>query len=266
MPATVAFSARVILAPVSRAKLLLARVPRAYVWAARGLGLLRFALRRPHEPDFAAFALFAGRPGMFLDVGANVGQSALSFRAVNRTAPILSVEANPQLARDLRFVKRFVRGFDYRICAASDARGVLTLHVPLYRGLPITGEASLDEAMTRDLYWTRQQRVTGASDDPRSLTVDVQSIPLDDLDLTPAFVKLDVQGFELRALKGLAGTLAAHKPVLLVERTAIAEVTEYLAAIGYRPYVYLPGEHRLAPDDGRESLNLFFLHVDEGAR
>lgn len=266
MPGKVAFSPRVILARVSRAKLLLARVPWAYVWASRGLGLLRFALRRPHEPDFAAFALFADRPGIFLDVGANVGQSALSFRAVNRIAPILSIEANPQLARDLRFVQRFVRGFDFKICAASDARGVQTLHVPLYRGLPITGEASLDEAMTRDLYWTRQQHIADDTDTVRTRAVEVHSIPLDDLELSPAFIKLDVQGFELPALKGLAGTLAAHQPVLLVERTAIADVTQYLAAIGYRPYVYLPSEHRLAPDDGRDSLNLFFVHADTGVR
>jgi len=247
---------------VSRAKLLLARVPAAYVWASRALGLLRLALRRPHEPDFAAFALFAGRPGIFLDVGANVGQSALSFRAVNRSAPILSIEANPQLERDLRFVKRFVRGFDFRICAASDAPGVLTLHVPLYRGLPITGEASLDRAMTDDLYWTRQQGVAGARDDVQLRTVEVQSVRLDDLGLTPAFVKLDVQGFELQALRGLQATLAAYRPVILVERTAIAGVTDFLAGLGYRPYVYLAGERRFEPDDGRDTLNLFFVSDD----
>jgi FkbM family methyltransferase len=249
----------VILAAVSRAKLLLARVPTAYRWAARGLGLLRFVLRRPHEPDFRAFRLFAERRGLFLDIGANVGQSAMSFRAVNRTSPILSIEANPRLERDLRFVKRVLPRFDYRICAASDAPGALTLHVPRYRGLPITGEASLDRAMTRDLYWMRQQDVAGAADEVQLDAVDVQSVRLDDLDLAPAFVKLDVQGFELQALKGLAATLAAHRPVILVERTAIAGVTEFLAGIGYRPFVYLAAEHRMTPDDGRDTLNLFFL-------
>jgi FkbM family methyltransferase len=257
MPA--ARGAVVILAAVKRAKLLLARVPTAYRWAARGRGLLRFVLRRPHEPDFRAFGLFAERRGVFLDVGANVGQSALSFRAVNRTSPILSIEANPRLERDLRFVRRIVPRFDYRICAAAEATGTLTLHVPRYRGLAITGEASLDPAMTEDLYWMRQQDVAGDAAERRLETVEVPSVRLDDLGLAPAFVKLDVQGAELTALRGLAATLAEHKPVILVERTAIEDVTEFLAEFGYRPFVYLPGEHRLTPDDGRPTLNLFFL-------
>jgi len=248
---------------VSRAKLLLARAPAAYRWAARALNLLRLVLRRPHEADFAAFARFAGRRGIFLDVGANIGQSAMSFRAVNRTAQILSIEANPLLEPDLRFVKRFVRRFEYRICAASDVATRLTLHVPLYRGLPITGEASLDPAMTRDLHWMRQQHVTNGRDAVQLKTVEVQSMRLDELGVTPAFVKLDVQGFELQALRGLAATLAAHKPVILVERTAVAGVTAYLSGLGYRPFVYLPGEGRFEADDGRDTLNLFFLHEDE---
>lgn len=247
---------------MSRAKLLLARAPAAYRWASRVLNLLRLVLRRPHEPDFAAFALFAHRRGIFLDVGANVGQSAVSLRAVDRTRPILSIEANPLLEPDLRFVKRFVRGFDYRICAASDVAGRLELHVPVYRGLPISGEASLDREMTRDLFWMRQQDVADAGTAVELRSVDVQSVRLDDLAVVPAFVKLDVQGFELQALRGLAATLAAHQPVILVERTAIAGVTEFLATLGYRPFAYLPGAG-LAPYDGRETLNLFFLHEDE---
>lgn len=251
---------------MSRAKLLLARRPAAYVWSARGAGLLRLALRRPHEADFRAFALFGGRPGIFLDVGANIGQSALSFRAVNRRMPILSIEANPLLEGDLRFVRRVVSRFDFRICAASDAAGVLTLHVPVYRGLPISGEASLDPAMTRDLYWLREQGVARAAGDVQLRTVEVQSMPLDELGVAPAFVKLDVQGAELAALRGLAGTLAQHRPVLLVERTAIDGVKEFLAPIGYRPFVYLPERHRLEPDDGRATLNLFFVAGERGAR
>jgi FkbM family methyltransferase len=240
-----------------RGKLLFARVPAVYAWAHRCSAWLRFLLRRLNEPDFAGFRHFQDRDGVFLDVGANIGQSAMSFRRVHRPAPILSIEANPRLERDLRLVKRFLRRFDYRICAASDEAGSLTLHVPVYRGLTLTGEASMDASSAREPFWTMQQGVADSGALELQATK-VQSIRLDDLRLAPAFVKIDVEGFELRVLKGLEATLAEHHPIVLVERSEGRDVPEFLAAMGYRPFVYLAREDRFEPDPGG-SQNVFYL-------
>jgi len=247
---------------MSRLKLLLARLPVAYVLAHRGVTWARFAARRLNEPDFAAFRLFRDRDGVFLDVGANIGQSALSFRLVHPTAPIVSIEANPRLEPDLRLVKRFVRGFDYRICAASDAAGPLTLHIPVLAGLALTGEASMHAGSARDTYWASEQGVAG--DAPVELEVaEVQSIRLDELGLAPAFVKVDVEGFELQVLKGLSATLAAHQPIVLVERSGGRDLPDYLATLGYRPFVYARRADRLEPDTGGGSQNVFYLPESE---
>jgi FkbM family methyltransferase len=250
---------------MSRAKLLLARAPVVYVWAHRCRTWLRFALRRLSEPDFAAIRHFQDREGVFLDVGANIGQSAMSFRLVHRTAPILSIEANPRLEADLRFVKRFVRRFDYRMCAASDEAGSLTLHVPVYRGLTLTGDASMHAASAREPYWARQQGVAGSGAAVELQSTEVPSIRLDDLRLAPAFVKIDVEGFELQVLKGLSATLAEHRPIVLLERSDGCEVTELLAAMGYRPFVYVAREDCFEPDAG-DSQNVFYLAESDQAR
>jgi FkbM family methyltransferase len=250
---------------MARLKLLLAHLPRTYVWAHRSRTWLRFWRGRPNEPDFAAFAHFPDRKGMFLDVGANIGQSAMSFRCFDRVTPILSIEANPDLEGDLRLVKRLVRNFDYRMCAASDRPGVVTLHIPLYGGLALTGEASVGASSPGDTFWMRQQRAAAPAAGVAVRTAEVRSIRLDDLHLVPAFVKIDVEGFELPVLRGLAATLAAHRPIILVERSGGRELPDFLAALGYQPFVYLTREDRFRPDDGTPSQNLFFLPGPEAA-
>jgi FkbM family methyltransferase len=209
--------------------------------------------RRPHEPDFAAFALFPEREGLFLDVGANLGSSALSFRLFNKRSPILSIEPNPFHERDLRFVKRLLRNFDYELFAAGDARGEATLHVPVYKGLALTGEASLLEPDGRP-WWAQQQGVEAV--ETRELRVPVR--PLDELGLNPDFVKIDVEGAEEAVLRGLTQTIERARPVLLLERSDRADaVDELLQAAGYAAHVY--NGNRLQPFGGERVTNVFYL-------
>jgi len=238
---------------MSRAKLLLSQSPRLYGWARRGHALALYALRRPHEPDFAAFALFPERDGLFLDVGANLGNSALSFRIFNARSPILSIEPNPFHERDLRVIKRLIRNFDYKLFAAGDRSGEATLHVPFYKGLALTGEASLLEPDGRP-WWAEEQGVEGV--ETRTLRVPVR--PLDELGLNPDFVKIDVEGAEDLVLRGLAETLERARPILLLERSsAAAEVDELLRTRGYAPHVY--DGRRLQPFHGGQVTNVFYL-------
>jgi hypothetical protein len=118
----------------SRARVALAAQPRLYHAARRATELARYALRKPHEPEFAAFGLFPDSTGLFLDIGANSGASALSFRIYNKLSPILSIEANPFHRSDLEQLKRLLQGFDYRLAAAAEHPGELTLWVPFFGG------------------------------------------------------------------------------------------------------------------------------------
>ena len=87
----------------SKTRSALTRSPRLYSAARRAAILGRYARKRVHEPDFEFFRGRGDGTGMLLDIGANAGQSALSFRAVNK-GPILSIEPNPGHERDLKMV------------------------------------------------------------------------------------------------------------------------------------------------------------------
>lgn len=62
-----------------------------------------------------------------------------------------------------------------------------------------------------------------------------------------SLIKIDVQGAELRALKGAEKTLRSAQPTLFIEiddaalaeaGTSVEEVSGYLAALGYQPFAY----------------------------
>jgi FkbM family methyltransferase len=213
-------------------------------------------MRRPHDSDYGVFGLLAPRRGVFLDVGANAGMSALSFRIYDRSSPIVSVEPNPFHEPDLRFVSRLAKPFRYELCAAGDEAGELTLHVPVYRGVPLTAEASLLPEQVLDSTSLRRQlggRIDEAGFEVVARTVPVR--PLDELELEPAFIKLDVQGYELRALLGLRRTIERHHPMLLVERPDAA-VDVLLRGWGYGPNGFSGGRLIAGPTERRNTVYL----------
>jgi len=248
-----------------RLKATVSRLGPVYRWARRGKALGRYLARRPHDPDFRAFRHFGGRDGLFLDVGASIGQSALSFRVFNSRAPILSVEALPSHRGDLEFVKRAIPRFDYRIAAAADVNGTATLHVPVWRGYELPAESSLrreDAVAVLD-----RLRAEGATEGELRLDeVQVERRRLDELELAPAFLKIDVEGAELGVARGMRETLAAHRPVTMVERSeSTEELAELLAPLGYSPFVYDARQDVLRGFRGQESLNVFFLVEEDRA-
>ena len=68
------------------------------------------------------------------------------------------------------------------------------------------------------------------------------TIRIDDLNLAPDLIFLDIEGYELFALLGAEETLKKHKPVIVIENKPVPltygikpeEVIEYLVCMGYK--------------------------------
>ena len=236
----------------------LAPHPRLFGLARRAGMVARFAARRPHEPDFAWFAGLEG-DGLFLDVGANSGQSALSFRIFNRSHRILSVEANPALEPDLRFVKRLISGFDYRMVALSDTPGETVLRVPHRGTTPLSQAASLDGGfITRRADEIRRR----SGGEFHVVEVPVEVTTVDALAVEPSVVKIDVEGGEHRVLRGMQETIERRRPVVLLEVwRADAGSQELLLDHGYGLFTIAGGEAR-PWSRGEPALNVLALPGD----
>jgi len=151
------------------------------------------------------------------------------------------------------------------IWAAGAESGTMRLNIPVYRGVPLTPEASLrwdDVSRSSSL-----EAQLGGRMDTRHfefVRVEVEVRALDSLNLNPAFVKLDVQGFEGEALAGLVTTLRRSQPVLLVEAPDQA-ARSLLSDLGYEAFSYLAEKNRLVPEiSGRANTVFVPEAVDRG--
>jgi FkbM family methyltransferase len=158
------------------------------------------------------------RPGMhFVDCGANIGYfTLLGARLVGPAGRVDAIEPDPvNRARLEEHVKANGSPAQIRVhgMAASDSTGTATLYHPT--GERNHGEASLIPG------------VIAAS----AQTYTVTTARLDALlDHTPDVVKMDIEGAELAALRGMTRLLAGDRPPRLV----IEHNPESSAAAGHR--------------------------------
>lgn len=192
--------------------------------------------------------------GVAVDVGANIGNHSLYF--ADHFSNVVSLEPNPRL-------------FDLLELNAMTRKNVRALRI---------GASDVNKEMSLGYDPTNMgggQLWPERPDASRSFTVPVKVQKLDDLpelaDHPIGLVKIDVEGHELRVLKGAATLIARSRPVVLFEQHAheanggSSDVVEWLKAQGYEAFFEvrsLPSLPRTWKFRGRLTLNgvlrLFF--------
>jgi len=226
-----------------------------YIVAKRLFHIFPFLL--PHEKDYFGLKLLLDEgDGLFVDIGANDGVSALSFRRMNSTYSILSFEPNPLQKRSLDRVKTRLERFDFRLCAVGDQVGSVVLSMPTYNGIPLHSGAFCVPEQRNLLEAAFPPRVV------RRLKYIEQTVPvirLDDLHLSPTVVKIDAEGYDLKIIHGMSETIRRCRPVLMVENNPlnIEAITKFLADMDYRIYEYDYPNRRFLPYGGGPTRNVF---------
>jgi FkbM family methyltransferase len=199
------------------------------------------------DEDFKAIKLFPDKPNaLYLDVGGNQGAVIDTLLLKNKNCRVYSFEPNPEVYRltSSRFKNNpRVDVFNFGL---GKEEGEFKLYVPVYRGYEFDGLGSLDSNfddvwLAESIFFFNQKFLSVHE-------VNCNIKRLDDLDLDPFFIKIDVEGFELEVLLGGEKTIEKSRPIMLVESVEKdGKIMAFVEKFGYKIYRYwkgnfIPGE------------------------
>jgi FkbM family methyltransferase len=210
-----------------------------------------------HDPDMLYFRRYAGRIGLFIDVGANRGQTAITVRQVWPECEIVSFEPNTMLEPALRQIADVLGGVTLHFAALGEERGVIRLLLPVVDGVPLLEQATILAEHLEKPYVVSGLHEHGLEIQLREITVPLHR--LDEYALSPIVVKIDAEGAELGVVRGAEQMLRRCKPVLMVENGDWGNVTTYLSSLGYTPHWYDVQRDELRPFAGEQVTNSFYI-------
>lgn len=187
------------------------------------------------EPESTAALLSKLGPGStFIDVGAHIGYySLMAAAAVGPQGRVIAVEPNPETLSYLNENVRESKATSIKVWPVACAEEESTLQLYLAPS-GNTGETSLSKA-------------NASQEGQSTVSYPVRARPLDAIATETNIgrvdvIKIDVEGAELKVLKGAVRTLAQYRPLLIIEMvphqleamgTSVEEVKRFLSVSGY---------------------------------
>jgi FkbM family methyltransferase len=220
---------------LSAVKAVLRRTPIYSHYFARthAIDLDHFTAEEIRQRDLYAEFLRPSPHALVFDVGANIGTHVKLFLRLGCT--VVAIEPQRTCVAALR--RTFGNGIEIVHAALSDRTGTTRLHIASGSHQVATASSDWINATTKagrfpGLTWDRQETV--------------HTMKLDSLIAkhgAPHFIKIDVEGHELRVLNGLSHAVPALCFELTPERwDAAADCVEALSRNGTYEFDYSPGD------------------------
>jgi FkbM family methyltransferase len=172
------------------------------------------------------YSRFVQRGDLVFDVGAHVGDRVASFRRLG--ARVVAIEPQPALVKVLKFL--YARRSDVTIEAAAAGRSAGTIELMINTDNPTVSTVSQD-------FVAAARNVPGWEVQSWTKTTRVPLMTLDALIARhgiPAFIKIDVEGFEAEALAGLTRPVNALSfEFTTIQRDVALACVERCMALGY---------------------------------
>jgi FkbM family methyltransferase len=191
---------------------------------------------RQHGPAMdRLYREFVHPDDLVFDIGAHVGDRIGAFRRLG--ARVVALEPQPALAKTLRLIYGRDPMVTIEAAAAGRQAGTITLNVNLANPTVSTASADFIAAAAHAPGWEGQDW---------SKQMQVPLTTLDALIAShgrPAFIKIDVEGFEAEALAGLSEPVPALSfEFTLIQHDAAHRCLERCRTLGYMQFNAALGE------------------------
>jgi FkbM family methyltransferase len=191
---------------------------------------------RRHGPAMDRLYAQFVRPGdLVFDIGAHVGDRIAAFRRLE--ARVVAVEPQPALVKTLRLIYGHDRRVTIEASAVGRQAGEIELSLNIDNPTVSTASADFIAAAANAPGWQGQSW-------GKRLRVPMTTIDaLIARHGVPAFIKIDVEGFEAEALAGLSQPVAALSfEFTTIQRDIARACIERCAALGYARFNAALGE------------------------
>lgn len=165
------------------------------------IGFYLFVKGSFEEHNLEATLNYGIKDKTIIDIGANIG--SFGFNLAHEAKHIVMIEASPFLCEKLNATAQHNELKNITIVnkAVSDKTGQT---LQLFQGIRTKGDNSLIQGSANT-----------AEFEP--VTTETLDDIVDRLGIIPDFIKIDVEGFELKLLKGAINTISKFRPAILME-------------------------------------------------
>jgi FkbM family methyltransferase len=190
------------------------------------------------DQEFEILPYLISRDSIVIDIGANQGEYCYFFQENVKAKSIFAFEPIPALYERLTILFPRINSFPY---AVSNLSKQTELRIPVINNKRNESRAKLDDLVEEN--------------ETTSEKILVQTITLDEFFLSADkpvdFIKIDIEGHELNAIRGGKKLILRDKPILMVEleyrhhTDNFQRVIEEVCELGYNCYFYDKSEKKL---------------------
>jgi FkbM family methyltransferase len=165
-----------------------------------------------------------------LDCGANIGVHTIEWaRHMHGWGEVIAFEAQERIFYALAGNVAMNNCFNARAVWAAVGEEVGEIGVPVPDYFRPSSFGSLEIRHTERTEFIGQDIDYGKVSRTRLVSIDSLDLPRID------FIKIDIEGMEMEALRGAVRSIERHRPLLLVERlkTREQDIADFLSARGY---------------------------------